>query len=292
MKPEKKEAAPVDNSGTASLEDYYTCHVCLQVADDAVETECCHHVFCEHCIAAWYVTHKECPLCRKHMFTWTVSTFLRQVIADKPMVCPFGCGKGFPRSELKSHTDLCESREFICTLGDCKFKSKRADFLAHIFSQHDGVVLDRFDRSKYKPQEPVAEAAAPAVNLANEYKFKKGLNLCAGVMNSAGHLARLGSTGKFYCGEHVDGKCGCCDGTCGPTNGCNCVACMRLDIAIRSLPKGYLVNKCGRIAKYVPESGLFYCNCDPEGGSRCSVVDPCYACIALKTGKAIYQTLI
>ncbi|KAI8508669.1 E3 ubiquitin-protein ligase herc2, partial [Branchiostoma belcheri] len=39
---------------------------------------------------------------------------------------------------------------------------------------------------------------------------------------------RSGETGKYYCGMKVT-ACSCCDGHCGPNNGCNCPACQRLD---------------------------------------------------------------
>ena len=38
----------------------------------------------------------------------------------------------------------------------------------------------------------------------------------------------IGETGKYYCGMRLL-SCGCCDGTCGPNNGCNCLACQALD---------------------------------------------------------------
>ena len=37
-----------------------------------------------------------------------------------------------------------------------------------------------------------------------------------------------GDTGHYYCGMKVL-TCVCCDGHCGPTNGCNCPPCQRLD---------------------------------------------------------------
>ncbi|KAK3100706.1 hypothetical protein FSP39_024049, partial [Pinctada imbricata] len=49
-----------------------------------------------------------------------------------------------------------------------------------------------------------------------------------GLINSAGALARKGETGKYYCGMRVL-SCGCCDGHCGPNNGCNCPPCQKLD---------------------------------------------------------------
>ncbi|KAL8607282.1 hypothetical protein ACOMHN_047613 [Nucella lapillus] len=46
--------------------------------------------------------------------------------------------------------------------------------------------------------------------------------------NSAGALAKKGSTGNYYCGMKVL-SCQCCDGSCGPNTGCNCPPCQQLD---------------------------------------------------------------
>ncbi|CAF0926062.1 unnamed protein product [Rotaria sordida] len=51
-------------------------------------------------------------------------------------------------------------------------------------------------------------------------------------LNSQGQYAHLGSTGKFYCGSTLDGpQCSCCNGICGPTNGCNCSALVFTDLS-------------------------------------------------------------
>ena len=47
-------------------------------------------------------------------------------------------------------------------------------------------------------------------------------------INIEGALAKKGSTGRYYCGRHVL-SCPCCDGNCGPNNGCSCPACQKLD---------------------------------------------------------------
>jgi hypothetical protein len=53
--------------------------------------------------------------------------------------------------------------------------------------------------------------------------------------NAKGRNARLGENGKYYCGGPLEGPCDCCNGYCGPENGCNCSACMQLDIKMRCL---------------------------------------------------------
>ena len=101
-------------------------------------------------------------------------------------------------------------------------------------------------------------------------------------MNSSQRQARIGQYGKYYCGGRLEGNCTCCDGYCGTDTGCNCRACMQLDLKARLLPKGYLVNKDGKIVRR-GEGGLFYCgakvlvgvrNCDgwcgPTNGPQCN----------------------
>lgn len=40
------------------------------------------------------------------------------------------------------------------------------------------------------------------------------------IKNKKGIKCSLGVTGKYYCGQrNLIGKCSCCDGRCGPTNG-------------------------------------------------------------------------
>ena len=74
-----------------------------------------------------------------------------------------------------------------------------------------------------------------------------------GCLNSNNQTARLGATGKFYCGARLTEPCQCCNGYCGPDRGCNCVPCMRLDLQKRKLPTGFLVNKEG-----YPATAFFY----------------------------------
>ncbi|CAB0032033.1 unnamed protein product [Trichogramma brassicae] len=49
-----------------------------------------------------------------------------------------------------------------------------------------------------------------------------------GLMNAAGVIARKGETGHYYCNLKIL-SCTCCDGICGPQNGCNCASCKKLD---------------------------------------------------------------
>ncbi|CAB3255423.1 unnamed protein product [Arctia plantaginis] len=48
-----------------------------------------------------------------------------------------------------------------------------------------------------------------------------------GLVNSAGVTAKLGDSGKYYCGLRIL-TCTCCDGLCGPHSGCACPPCAAL----------------------------------------------------------------
>ncbi|KAI5642407.1 regulator of chromosome condensation (RCC1) repeat domain-containing protein [Phthorimaea operculella] len=48
-----------------------------------------------------------------------------------------------------------------------------------------------------------------------------------GLVNSAGVTAKLGDSGKYYCGLRIL-TCTCCDGLCGPHSGCACGPCSAL----------------------------------------------------------------
>lgn len=58
---------------------------------------------------------------------------------------------------------------------------------------------------------------------------------------------KMGTTGKFYCSGKLETKCICCNGYCGPSNGENCVECMKLDMRRLGLRRGYLVNSKGKV---------------------------------------------
>jgi hypothetical protein len=48
-----------------------------------------------------------------------------------------------------------------------------------------------------------------------------------------GKTARLGKNGMYYCGGRLGFVCGCCNGNCGPDDGCCCVDCMKLTLTTR-----------------------------------------------------------
>lgn len=107
------------------------------------------------------------------------------------------------------------------------------------------------------------------------------------IVNRAGRESSIGNTGKFYCGGPLITPCKCCDGNCGLENGENCLGCMELDVKMRSLPRGYLVNSRGLICRVnVGKSFLnigrleIYCGGEKSEfeADPCTKMKPCFNC--------------
>ena len=114
-------------------------------------------------------------------------------------------------------------------------------------------------------------------------------------INRAGREAFIGNTGKFYCEGPLIYPCDCCDGNCGLENGENCLGCMELDVKMRTLPRGYLVNSKGLICRVDLRRMEVYCGAAEEGEERmgaCTRRNCCYHCNILKSTWRRYTTLL
>jgi hypothetical protein len=146
---------------------------------------------------------------------------------EKP--CEY-CQEMFQRANLKSHMEVCIEKPIVCILAGCSFSGIKEATLNHLITAHAKELTS--ENYKIVPR-----------NNSNEPSSSGDL-ICRKT-NSFGRHARLGETGKYYCEGRLDTGCRCCDGYCGPTNGCNCTACFRLDLSSRNLPRGYFINKLG-----------------------------------------------
>ena len=102
------------------------------------------------------------------------------------------------------------------------------------------------------------------------------------IFNKNGDKSVAGENGKYYCGNG-NLQCECCDGSCGPDDGCNCSACMELDVQTRGLTHHYLVNRNGDPSEFNTSEDRFYCGkkatawhnrawdgyCGPNNGPQC-----------------------
>ena len=258
------------------MEEEFTCPICMDVAEDAVETSCCHHIFCEECLVD--VRNNCCPQCRAPLSAQP-SHLARRLIGNMPVACPYKCDAKVTRSELKSHSNNCPQRMYDCPSPKCGFKALKEEFANHLFNEHKDVIVREASRCFVSSE--VQGAVLGPGNGVNKDVGPQNMDRIATTRNANGHTARLGSTGKYYCGRNLDGRrCRCCDGHCGPTNGCNCSACMKLDVERRCLPRGWLVNRHGCPARI--SGRRFYCGrkvmaddsrcdgyCGPTNGPNC-----------------------
>ena len=205
-------------------ESLFTCAICLDVAQDAVETSCCHQLFCELCVKGI----KDCPLCRKNLVT-SINHVIRRMVGTLKKPCQY-CKAMFPRADMVSHVNICFMRPSYCIVDECDFNGNRESILNHLITVHSKELTN----SDYK----IVPKDKPSL-------ASQSVDLIGRKINSFRRHARLGETGKYYCIGPLDTGCLCCDGSCGPTNGCNCTACFSLDLSTRKLPDGYVINKSG-----------------------------------------------
>ena len=81
--------------------DAFECPICYEIADDAVETSCCHQLFCDKCLKCV----ETCPLCRKK-FKVSPNFSIRRIIGTLKVNCEY-CHEEYARSDLKHHVHLC-----------------------------------------------------------------------------------------------------------------------------------------------------------------------------------------
>ena len=216
-----------------------TCGLCNFIAKRAVESNCCSSIYCQDCST-------NINLCRKcnYACTFSSSAALRRLIDMIPELCIY-CNERFLHKNIIEHSSHCPNYPQPCNL--CHNPIPHQEFFQHLAENHQNFILENI-------------YGGDTLHLVLGQKT-----------NKAGRVARLGTTGK-YC-------CGCCDGNCGPSNGCNCVPCLILDIEMRSLPKKFFVNKIGRICSMTTKG--IYCgakaindpgtdgHCGPNNGPRC-----------------------
>ncbi len=117
------------------------CSICLDMAMDAVETDCCHQIFCETCLSQV----DKCPSCRKSNFVSRANVFARRVIGVLPARCPF-CENVVQKDNLEEHIRVCDRRPFYCGAPECHFAAEKEAFLTHLISTHQEVFLRTYKK--------------------------------------------------------------------------------------------------------------------------------------------------
>lgn len=94
----------------SGITDYLNCSICLQLATFAVETNCCHNIYCETCITTAKASKDCCPSCRKGKFMFTTNYLARRMVNSMPGECLHKCGTPLTRGDLEEHQRKCGKR--------------------------------------------------------------------------------------------------------------------------------------------------------------------------------------
>lgn len=109
---------------TRAEEDLFTqfaCPICLEVCEEAVETPCCHNLFCRGCLLSDEHIINRCPICKCELNSHRVNPNvpIRRMIDDLPFTCRFdGCGANLRRRDRQRHESVCGFHPVFCRLSD------------------------------------------------------------------------------------------------------------------------------------------------------------------------------
>mmetsp|Transcript_24174 Transcript_24174/g.37168 ORF Transcript_24174/g.37168 Transcript_24174/m.37168 type:complete len:311 (+) Transcript_24174:3485-4417(+) len=98
-------------------DDRWTCPICLDIYRNAVETPCCHNLFCEECIKQT----PSCPLCKRRIEGQLHPNIpIRRLVNDLSVTCSNeGCSKVVKIGDIDRHLEACKY-----TLVDCPNSSE------------------------------------------------------------------------------------------------------------------------------------------------------------------------
>lgn len=288
---------------SSSMEECFNCPICFDICDDPVESSCCGNLYCKECSDRL----NECSFCRSKC-TFKSSIAVKRMINKLPAKCSY-CDYNCARGDLKIHYEKCDKFPINCPIETCKESLVKSALLEHLTKNHKEEVMKNLDYiiNAFSKSKKVTESITQAVPdfqfmASNMRESSSNTQFSVDKMkNDRGDYARLGATGKYYCGKKLEKRCGCCDGNCGINAGCNCNACMKLDLKARNLPKGWLVNRDGFVSRK-GLTGQYYCGrkvllsdswcdgwCGPTNGPSC---DACKTLDKLIQANNLYANLV
>ena len=276
-----------------SLDDL-SCPVCMELSRDAVESDCCGHAFCDACADLIKNKQNECPLCKESPFACHEGKLIRRMISGIKVACPNEkCEQKVANADLPQHLEYCLFSAAKCRV--CGEKGLNKEIVQHSIEKHEGetqrALIDYHSSTKSRVTTSTKDSKLSQASKVGE--ISPITELAVQQKNRSGKMAAMGTSGKYYCGGPLRFKCSCCDGSCGTTNGENCVDCMELDMRLRGLRKGFLVNSGGVICRVDLSSKTVYCGIllSSFGASRCVVGNTCKFCGNLQKTLPRYQSL-
>jgi TNF receptor-associated factor 4 len=95
-------------------DDRWLCPICLDIFEDAVETPCCHNLFCEACIKRT----PTCPLCNLRINPLDglkPNIPIRRLVMELSVPCPNDdCDKIIRKGEQEKHLKECNFTPVVC----------------------------------------------------------------------------------------------------------------------------------------------------------------------------------
>ena len=117
------------------------CPICLDMIEDALETPCCHNIFCEKCI----IRTDTCPICtsKYDLYQLTPNIPMRRLINEIVIQCPNeGCEVQCTKANLQKHNETCLFEEVSCPNGQCAKKLLRKDLEEHVEGECEHRIID------------------------------------------------------------------------------------------------------------------------------------------------------
>ena len=136
------------------------CGNCLDVAKEAVETDCCGQLFCQDCLTP--LEGQPCPRCQTDPIAFRPNMFARAAIDKARIPCPNGCPELVTSGSLPCHLENCEKRIYTCCGPDCEFTGDRDELCKHLAAEHARHLAKSMERifknDKGEPKvKPIAE---------------------------------------------------------------------------------------------------------------------------------------
>lgn len=88
----------------------FQCPICLDMCENAVETPCCHNLFCEVCLLSEQHNLQRCPICKEQLLRHQVvpNVPIRRLIDDVPVPCRYEqCEVIARRGDRSRHELVC-----------------------------------------------------------------------------------------------------------------------------------------------------------------------------------------
>ncbi|KAL0218981.1 hypothetical protein P9112_004634 [Eukaryota sp. TZLM1-RC] len=129
-------------------EEHLRCAICLDFATDAVESDCCHALFCNPCFEQLH-NQQSCPACRSSTIKVYAVFNVRRLINELPAICSY-CNLTVTKGNLKNHQMKCSTELLSCTI--CNHQSVKRAMVQHLAEHHPDTLISTFAKNNTRDQ--------------------------------------------------------------------------------------------------------------------------------------------